>query len=179
MKEPKAYERFPLRIVLLSNFVGLSIYAVGAYILAGFGIWLAALYLVYCCWIEFKVLRGSCVNCYYYDKVCGFGKGKLCSLLFKKGDSQKFTETQITWVYLIPDFMVSVFPLIGAIVLLVMGFSWKLVASLGILLGLAFVGNAVVRGSFACKYCKQKELGCPAAKLFNKKAKSVQGCGGQ
>lgn len=179
MEGPKAYELFPVRIVVLSNVVGLSIYAVGAYILAGFGIWLAALYLVYCGWIELRVLKGSCVDCYYYDKVCGFGKGKLCSLLFKKGDSQRFSQTQITWVYLIPDFMVSVFPLIGAIVLLVMGFSWKVAALLGILLGLAFVGNAVVRGSFACKYCKQKELGCPAERLFSKKTRGVEAPSGQ
>jgi hypothetical protein len=174
MKRLDAYERFPLPIVLLSNLVGLSIYAIGAYILAGFGIWIAALYLVYCCWIELKVLRGSCVNCYYYDKVCGFGKGKLCSLLFKKGDSHKFSETQITWVYLIPDFMVSILPLVGAIVLLVMDFNWILFALLAAMIVLSFGGNAVVRGSFACKYCKQKELGCPAEKLFNKKADGVR-----
>jgi len=179
MKEPDAYECFPLRIVLLSNLIAISIYAVGAYILAGFGIWLAVLYLVYCGWIEHRVLRGSCVNCYYYGKVCGFGKGKLCSLLFKKGDPQKFAETQITWFDLVPDFLVSIFPMIGAIVLLAMGFSWTLLALLVILLALSSVGNAFVRGSFACKYCKQREAGCPAEKLFNRKAKTVHEHGAQ
>jgi hypothetical protein len=174
MKEPKAYECFPLPIVLLSNLVGISIYAIGAYILAGFGIWPALLYLAYCGWVEVRVLRGSCTNCYYYDKVCAFGKGKLCSLLFKKGDPQRFVEAQVTWFDLIPDFMVSIFPVIGAIVLLVMDFNWVLLALLAAMIVLSFGGNAVVRGSFACKYCKQKELGCPAEKLFDKKADSVR-----
>jgi len=173
MKELDSYESFPLRIVFLSNLVAISIYAIGVYILAGLGIWLAVLYLVYCCWFEVRVLRHSCVNCYYYDKVCGFGKGKLCSLLFKKGDPQKFIEAQITWFDLIPDFMVFIFPVIGGIVLLVMDFSWILLALLAVLLVLSFGGNALVRGSFACKYCKQRELGCPAEKLFNRKAKSA------
>jgi hypothetical protein len=41
-----------------------------------------------------------------------------------------------------------------------------LVTALAVLIALSFVGNAVLRGSFACKYCKQREIGCPAEKLF-------------
>jgi hypothetical protein len=174
MKEPDTYENFPSHIVFLSNLEAISIYAIGVYILAGFGIWLAVLYLAYCCWMEIRVLRGSCKNCYYYGKVCGFGKGKLCSLLFKKGEPQKFIETQIRWFHLIPYFLVFIFPLVGGIVLLVTGFSWNLLALLVILFLLSFGGNAIIRGSFACKYCKQREIGCPAEKLFSKKGKSVR-----
>jgi hypothetical protein len=36
---------------------------------------------------------------------------------------------------------------------------------------LTFIGNGLVRGSLACKYCKQREIGCPAEQLFNKKKK--------
>ena len=46
MEEPETYENFPVRIALLSNLVALSIYALGAYILAGFGIVFAILYLL-------------------------------------------------------------------------------------------------------------------------------------
>jgi len=28
------------------------------------------------------------------------------------------------------------------------------------------IGNAVVRGSFACARCKQRRIGCPAARLL-------------
>jgi hypothetical protein len=34
------------------------------------------------------------------------------------------------------------------------------------IVGLSTSGNAIIRGSFVCKTCKQKELGCPAARLF-------------
>ena len=171
MREPDSCESFPLRIVLLSNVVAIAIYAIGAYILSRSGIWWAVLYLIYCGWIEVRVYRHSCVNCYYYGKRCGFGKGKLCSLLFRKGDPQKFAETQINWFDLVPDFMVLILPTIGAIVLLATAFSWIVPALLALLLVLGFAGNAVIRGSFVCKYCKQREIGCPAEKLFSKGAK--------
>lgn len=38
MRQTKVYECFPIWIVILSNFVGLSIYLIGAYSLAGFGL---------------------------------------------------------------------------------------------------------------------------------------------
>jgi hypothetical protein len=33
---------------------------------------------------------------------------------------------------------------------------------------LSTIGNSFVRGSLACRYCKQRDLGCPAEQLFNK-----------
>ena len=113
MDGAETYESFPVWVVLLSNLLAVSVYAVGAYILAGFGILFAALYLLYCLWIEVRVLRHSCVDCYYYGRLCGLGKGRLCSLLFRKGDPQRFTEREVSWRDLLPDFMVTVLPLIG------------------------------------------------------------------
>jgi hypothetical protein len=162
----KVYENFPIRLVILCNLVTISIYILGAYILAGFGVWAAMLYLLYCLWLEFRVLKISCVNCYYYGKICGSGKGRLGALLFKQGDPQRFAELEISWVEMLPDFLVSIVPALGGIILLVRNFNWLLVVMLALLLLLTFGGNAIVRGSFMCKYCRQKEIGCPAAKLF-------------
>jgi hypothetical protein len=166
MGQIKAYERFPIWIVVLSNVVGMSIYLIGASILAGFGLWLAGLYLLYCFGLELRLLKGHCVDCYYYGKTCGFGKGKLCSWLFKKGDPRKFAEVKISWATMLPDFMVLAWPVVGGLILLVQNFTWLLVGILVLFVVLSLSGNALVRGSFTCKYCKQKALGCPAAKLF-------------
>ncbi len=169
MGQTKVYERFPIWIVVLSNFVGVSIYLIGAYILAGFGLWMAGLYLLYCFGLELRLLKGHCVNCYYYGKICGFGKGKLCAWLFKQGEPQKFVETEISWGNMLPDFVVLLWPLLGGIILLVQNFTWLLIGLLVLLVILSLSGNAIVRGSYACKYCQQKEFGCPAAKLFGLK----------
>jgi hypothetical protein len=91
-----------------------------------------------------------------------------------KGESHKFIETQIRWFDLTPDFLVFIFPLIGGIVLLVTRFGRILLALLFILFLLSFGGNAFIRGSFACKYFKQREMGCPAEDLFGKKDKGLR-----
>jgi hypothetical protein len=166
VEEVNFYERFPIWVAILSNLVGLSIYLIGAYVLAGFGPRMSGLYLLYCFGLESRLLKGHCVNCYYYGKLCGFGKGKLCSWLFKQGEPQKFAETEISWANLLPDFIVLLWPVLGGIILLVQNFSWLLIGILVLLVALSMSGNAIVRGSFACKYCRQKELGCPAARLF-------------
>ena len=176
MEETKSYENFPIWIALLSNLVAISIYTIGAYILAGFGILFSILYLLYCLWIEISVLRGSCVDCYYYGKICGLGKGKLCSLLFKKGDPKKFVEKEVSVSKILPDFMVFIIPIVGGIILLVRNFTLFLLVMLAILVILSFGGNAVIRGSFVCKHCKQREIGCPAEKVFRKeKIQNKQG----
>jgi F0F1-type ATP synthase membrane subunit c/vacuolar-type H+-ATPase subunit K len=38
-----------------------------------------------------------------------------------------------------------------------------------ILVGLTTIGNGYIRGNLTCKYCKQREIGCPAEQLFSKK----------
>ena len=158
-------------MVLLSLVFSLSIYTLGAYILSGLGLVFLILYIGYCLFIEVNLLRRSCVHCYYYGKVCGLGRGKLCSLFFKQGDPETFLKDDITWLSLLPDFMVFIFPLIGGIFLLIRDFSWVLLGLLFVLLILSMAGNALVRSTYACKYCKQKELGCPAEKLFGTEKK--------
>ena len=172
MQNNKAYENFPFWIPLLAGLLSLSIYSLGFYIFWSLYLPFAFAYVVFCLWVEFKILKSSCVNCYYYGKTCGLGRGKLCAFVFKKGNPEKFTEKEISWKDLIWDFMVLVFPVIGGIILLIRDFSWLILILMVILVILSMAGNAILRGSLACKYCKQKELGCPAEQLFNKNAKA-------
>ncbi|MBI5679640.1 MAG: hypothetical protein HZC47_01905 [Methanobacterium sp.] len=167
--ENHCYENYPLWIVFLSNIVSLSIYIIGAYILSGLGLVYAISYLLYCIFLEIRLLKNGCVNCYYYGKICGFGKGRLSALFFKKGDSSKFSQKKLSWKDMIPDMLVFIFPLIGGIILLIYTFSWIILFLIAALLILSFTGNALVRGFLTCGNCKQRELGCPAEDLFNKK----------
>ena len=168
MEDVQNYEKFPSWIPILSNIFGLSVYAIGIYLITGFGTLWAILYLIYCLWVEIEVVRKSCVDCYYYGKVCGMGKGKLCALLFKKGDPKRFVERELTWFDMLPDLMVFVFPILGGIILLVRDFNWVTVAMMTILVILFTAGNVFIRGSLVCRSCKQREIGCPAQKIFAK-----------
>jgi hypothetical protein len=170
MGEPTVYENYPPRIVLLSNLLGVSIYVIGAFLMAGLGLWSLAAYIIYCLWMEIRLLRQACMDCYYYGKTCAFGRGRLCALLFRQGDPQRFAQKQLSWSDLLPDFAVSLLPAIAAVIQLVMDFRWVTLVLLVVLLVLTFWGNAVVRGSFACRHCRQRQLGCPAERLFGKSA---------
>jgi hypothetical protein len=90
------FDHYPSWIVVLSNLVGLGIWALGAFILSGFGVIWSFPYLAYCIWLEFRLLKHSCTDCYYYGRVCAFGKGVLCALLFRKGDPRQFANRQIS-----------------------------------------------------------------------------------
>ena len=114
-------------------------------------------------------MRSHCINCYYYGKVCGFGRGVLCAKLFGKGNPETFIEKKPTFIDIIPDLLVSFIPLICGIVILILNFKVSVLISVIILVGLAFYGTAKLRGSLICKNCKQRELGCPALELFQKK----------
>jgi hypothetical protein len=168
MEPSNTYENYPCWIRTISNLVSLSIYTIGAYIIYRLGVFWLALYLLYILWFELRLMKKSCTKCYYYGKCCAFGKGKISSWIFKK-DSGAFTDRKITWKDIVPDFLVALVPVAVGIVLLIMNFSW-LILILIILLGfLVSAGNGFVRGQLACKFCKQREIGCPAEQLFNKK----------
>lgn len=171
MKTEKFYENYPVWIILTSNFLSLAIYALGAYILAQLGLIWLILYLAYLLILEVRLLKGHCIHCYYYGKYCAFGQGKLSSLFFKKGSPEKFTHLKLTWKSLVPDFLVSLIPILIGIILLIINFSWLILILVVLLVLFSSLGNGFVRGSCACKYCKQRELGCPAERLFNKTKK--------
>jgi hypothetical protein len=74
----------------------------------------------------------------------------------------------MSWKDVIPDLLVSIIPILIGIVLLIIEFDFKLLFAAIILIALTTIGNAFVRGNLTCRYCKQRELGCPAEKLFSK-----------
>ena len=168
---PTTYQKYPISTIALANAVSLSIYAVGIVIFLQLGFTIAIVYFAYCLWIEFRLLRRSCVNCYYYGGRCAFGRGLLCARIFPKGSAAKFAEHKITWKHLIPDFLVLLFPLLAGIISLILYFNLTTLLAMVVITALSTVGNAFVRGSLACKHCAQRELGCPAAQLFNVAAK--------
>ena len=169
MEKTQAYENYPAWMVLASNAVSLAIYIAGAYIIwQAAGLWVV-LYAAFILALEVRLIRGHCPDCYYYGKRCAFGQGKLSSLFFKKGNPSNFCKKNIGWKDLALDFMVSVIPMVIGGALVLFSFSWLILGLVILLFVLSFPGNAFVRGRLACRHCKQRALGCPAEKLFQKK----------
>jgi hypothetical protein len=168
MNNSKTFDNYPAWIVIISQSLSLLIYALGAYIISGFGPIFAAAFLVYCFFLEVDLLRNACVHCCYYGKVCGLGKGKLAPLLFKKGDPKIFASREVSLKTLLPNIMVMLAPLILGLFKLITGFNWFTLGAIFLLVILSTFGNGVARSELVCKFCKQKELGCPAEKMLNK-----------
>jgi hypothetical protein len=168
METIKKFENYPIGIVVFSNLVSFTIYGLGLLIIFRLGLDFAVLFLLYISFLEYRLLRNHCTKCFYWGKTCGFGKGRLSSWFFKKGDISKFCIKDMTWKDMIPDILVSLIPLVTGIILLILKFDFILLSALLTLLLLTTIGNGFIRGTLTCRYCKQKELGCPADMLFNK-----------
>lgn len=168
METVKTHEKFPIGVVMLSNLMAFIIYGLDLWIVYQTGLTFAILYGVFIGWFEYRLVSQHCVNCYYWGKTCGFGKGRLSAWLFKKGDSSTFACNPMTWREMIPDLLISFIPTVIAIVLLIYQFDLLLLSALLLLLAFTTFGNGFIRSSLTCKYCKQRELGCPAEQLFNK-----------
>lgn len=169
MKTGKTYESFPFWIVSFSNLCSLLIYILGLTIILELGWAYSILYLVFILAYEYRLIRYHCVNCYYWGKLCGFGRGRISSLFFKKGEPAKFCAIEMKLKDLIPDLLLSFIPIIVGIIILILKFNWFILFAVFMIIFLTTFGNGFIRGKLTCNFCKQKELGCPAEKLFNKK----------
>jgi hypothetical protein len=165
--ETSSFENFPWWMVLVCNAVGLAIYAIGFCLMTRLGILWGVVYAAYCVWVEWRILSRSCRYCFYFGKRCGFGKGRVCSWFFRKGSEQTLCTKRITWLDVVPDFMVTLVPLGVGITMLIRDFSLLALFLIIVLVFLGSVGTALVRRQLACKYCRQRELGCPAEQLFS------------
>jgi hypothetical protein len=169
-KKPEAYGSYPPSCVILCNLAEAAIVLLGAFILFGFGWAVPAAYLLYCLTLEFRILRMSCPNCYYYGKRCFCGKGLCAARLFKRGDPKIFLAKKITWLDILPDFMVSIVPIVCGAILLSINFDWAILTAVVAIGILGFPAQGIIHG-WGCKHCRQREIGCPACELFSKKGK--------
>ena len=167
MESIKPYENYPFPMVLIAFLVTISIYALGFFIVSGLGYAAAIIFLLFCSGLEISIMKKSCVDCFYYGRSCALGRGKVAPFFFKRGDASRFAARCISWKDLLPDMLVLLIPLVAGTALLIRDFTWSRVMMLAGLLALSFGGNYFIRSSIACKYCKQREIGCPAEKLFS------------
>lgn len=172
MDTVEIYDRYPFRTVVISNAVAVTLEVIGFLILLKASLVFALAYLLLALGLEYRLIRFHCTRCYYWGKICGFGQGRLSSLFFRKGDPEKFCAKSMHWKDLIPDLLISLFPLVTGIVLLIISFNLFILIGLALIVILTTSGNGYVRGKLTCSHCRQREMGCPAEALFNKSRKN-------
>jgi len=157
----KIYDSYPWTTPFLENIVWLGVYLLGSIIFLMFSKWAAGAYLGYCFVSMYLLIpRLVCTHCAYYGRICHSGQSKLAALLFSKRDTGLFALCFKRMRFAAPVFLA---PIIAALFLFFLHFSWGLVA---LVLGFGVLAlwctHAVTRG-LGCPHCKQKSV-CPACR---------------
>ena len=92
----KGLEKYPMSIIIFGNIMMLLIMIVGTIAVWYLLEWWAWLYLIISFIMVYIVLRILvCRNCYYYDKWCALGWGKLSAKISKKGKLENFANNPV------------------------------------------------------------------------------------
>jgi len=139
------------RTFLVANSATFLTFALGAILLAFLSPIASITYAAYCAASTFGIWRFVCVNCPYYGDVCPCGYSRAASRLFRKGDERLMPQNFILISLLVaPSWIV---PVLAAIPLLMMQFSWVLLSFAVAFAAVAFaLAPALTRVVGCCDY---------------------------
>ena len=99
-----------------------------------------------------------CTNCYYYDKWCHMGWGKLSALFFKKGNIDEFNSGVGLKLAPLTYGLLALIPIIAIVISIVQEFTVSRIVVLLLLLSASFYSGTISRKK-ACACCKMR-LNC-------------------
>jgi hypothetical protein len=152
------YDDYPIRIVILDLIELLSALVVGVVLVAQVGWWAVLLYAVVGCLGLVMALAYGCTRCFYYDRVCGLGLGKIAPLLFRQRDADEFGQSLSQTVAWTLVGLVLALPVAAGLVSLARGLSVPGLAMLVVFLGLIVV-IVVTHSRYVCGHCRQARDG--------------------
>lgn len=156
----KGLEKYPKNLIVLSNLMMLFWFALGTIACWYFYPLLGLVYFVVAFVMVYILLRKVvCVNCYYYDKWCGLGWGKLCAMMFKRGRIGDFPKSIGVKLAPMTYGILMIAPMILIIVSIITVFSWYKIIVLALLLLVSFYSSGIGRKN-ACSQCKMNTI-CP------------------
>jgi hypothetical protein len=154
----KGVEQYPMSRVVLGNILMILWIVVGTIAVWFFSPLVATLYLIVAVVTVYVILRKLvCTNCYYYDKWCSMGWGKLAAALFKQGRIEEFNESIGLRLAPIIYGLLTIFPLIVVIVAIIAEIDFYKIAVLVILLFFSVYSGSISRKS-ACASCKMNTM---------------------
>ena len=155
----KCYDSFPGTTVIYNLLTLGGAMVMGAVVLTQLGVWAVVGYLVLLALTGYSMLALICARCYYYDRRCATGVGKVVALFFKKGQEEEFGQTASQKAVMLLLAIVLLLPLVGSIVSLVVGYSMLRLVLLVALLALLVAGLAP-HPRLVCSHCRLAEKGC-------------------
>ena len=148
--------------IIFGNIIMLLLFALGTIACWFFNPIIAWIYLAFSIIMVGIVLRKLvCTNCYYYDKWCPIGWGKLAALLFNKGYINDFDSSIGMKLAPLTYGIISFVPVILVIISIIQNFLIVKLIVLIILLAIIIFSASIGRKE-ACRNCKMRLL-CPGA----------------
>jgi hypothetical protein len=165
----KCYESFPRTTVLYNLLTLGGAIVVGVIVLAQLGVWVAIGYLVLLALTGYGVLASVCTRCYYYDRRCATGVGKVVASFFEKSQEEEFGQTASQRAVMLFLAIVLLLPLVGGILSLGMGYSAPRLVLL-VAWGALLAAGLAPHPRLVCSRCKLAEKGCcPIGRLVLRK----------
>ena len=160
----RCYSEFPLSTVIYNLLTLGGALVLGVVVVAQFGLWVTAGYLLLLALTGVGMLGTVCARCGYYGRRCALSLGKAVTLAFKKGQEDEFFRTTPQFVVLLLLVFLLLLPTGAGIVLLIRDFSaWRL-ALLATQVGLLLAG-LIPHPRLVCDHCCQGERGvCPVGR---------------
>ena len=160
-------EAYPKGRMILGNLVMLLWFILGTIACWYFYPLIGWIYLVVAIILVYLVLRKLvCIYCYYYDKWCSLGWGKLSAKMFKKGKMEDFKDC--IGIKLAPATygLLMIVPIILLTISIIQVFSWYKIVVL-VLLVLASLYSSVIGRKYSCSKCKMNLI-CPGSAVKKK-----------
>lgn len=158
----KGLEEYPKAGIILGNFMMILWIILGTIACWFLYSLVAWIYLAFAVIIVGVVLRKLlCTNCYYYDRWCCMGWGKLSALFFKKGNIEAFNTSPGQKLAPLTYSILSVIPIVFIVTSIFQDFSITKLAVLILLLLISFYSGAISRKK-TCAKCKMRFMckGC-------------------
>ncbi|MEA3343326.1 MAG: hypothetical protein U9Q92_04110 [archaeon] len=158
----KGLEEYPKSGIILGNIVMIFWIALGTTACSYLYPPIAWLYLAFAIAMVFIVLRKLvCTNCYYFDKWCCMGWGKISCLFFDEGNLGDFHKSIGMKLAPVTYGLLTIIPVVMIIISLILEFTMLKLAVLVLLLSVSVYSGAISRKK-TCSKCKMK-LVCPGS----------------
>ena len=155
-------EKYPITVVIGQNLFLALYFGLGAA-----GMWntkiagapaVSLIYIIFLVvMLGFVLRKHLCTNCYYYNKMCSTGWGKLAAIFFKKNSGNYelgIKLAQITWG------TATIFPIIIMAISLIAKFKTRVLILLIAFLILSSANFMIHK--YSCTRCKMRNI-CPAS----------------
>ena len=151
---PPGLEEYPESSIIIGNLLmilWISLGTIACWFLYPLAAWL---YLSFAfVMVGFILRKALCTNCYYYDKWCSMGWGKLSALFFKRGDIEKFNSDLGQTLAPLTYGLLILAPIILIVISTIQVFSVSKIIVLVLLLAISFFSAIIIRKKL-CAQCK-------------------------